>query len=53
MAKFVEINFSDDSNNYSMKIDVSNMQETSAVTEEAEDAFILYVTFTISNKIIG
>ena len=53
MAKFVEINFSDESNNYSMKIDISNMQNTSSITDEAEDAFILYVTFTISNKIVG
>ena len=53
MAKFVEITFSDSSNNYSMKIDISSMQDTSAVTADAESAFILYVTFTISNKIVG
>ena len=53
MAKFVEINFSDNNNNYSMKIDISSMQDTATVTEDAESAFMLYVIFTISNKIVG
>lgn len=52
MAKYVVINFSDSSSNYAMKIDVSSMQDTPAVSEDAKDAFILFVTFTISSKIV-
>ncbi len=52
MAKYVVVNFSDASSNYAMKIDVSSMQDTPAVSEEAKEAFILFVTFTISSKIV-
>ena len=52
MAKYVVINFSDASSNYAMKIDVSSMQNTPTVSSEAKDAFILFVTFTISSKIV-
>jgi hypothetical protein len=51
-AKYVVINFSDSSSNYSMKIDVSSMQDTPSNTEEAKDAFVLFITFTISSKIV-
>ena len=52
MAKYVVINFSDASSNYAMKIDVSSMQDTPTVSSEAKDAFIVFVTFTISSKIV-
>ncbi len=50
MAKFVEITFSDSKSNYSMKMDISNMQNTSSVNPEKE--FLVYVIFTISSRIV-
>lgn len=50
-AKYVVISFSDSSRVYSMKIDISSMQESSSISSEAKDAFILFVTFSISSRI--
>lgn len=52
MAKYVEISFSDATNKYVMTLDISNMQNTSRVTEENPDAFIVYLIFSVSNKIV-
>ena len=51
-AKYVVIEFSDSKNNYKMKLDLSNMQELDSNNGGLPNAFVVYVTFSVTNKIV-
>jgi len=49
--KYLLFTFSDDTNNYTMKIDISNLEGEYSEDSVFQTDYILYLTFTIGAKI--